>query len=74
MGKILVNVTQCLHGSVNMDIYATGRRLKEAGVVSGYDSTAESMLAKLFHLMGASPDNAWVKKKLDENLKGEFSE
>ena len=74
MGKVMVNVTQCLSGSVNMDIYATGRRLKEAGVVSGYDSTAESMLAKLFHLMGASPDNAWVKKKLEENLKGEFSE
>ena len=74
MGKILVNVTQCLHGRVNMDIYATGRRLKEAGVVSGYDCTAESMLAKLFHLMGASRDNEWVKSKLEENLKGEFSE
>ena len=73
MGKILVNVTQCLHGSVNMDIYATGRRLKEAGVVSGFDSTAESMLAKLFHLMGASPDNAYVKSKLEEDLKGEIS-
>ena len=74
MGKILVNVTQCLYGSVNMDIYATGRRLKEAGVVSGRDSTTESMLAKLFHLMGASRDNAWVKSKLEENLKGEISE
>jgi L-asparaginase len=74
MGKVLVNVTQCLYGSVNMDIYATGRRLKEAGVVSGFDSTAESMLAKLFHLMGASADNAWVKSKLEENLKGEISE
>ena len=74
MGKVLVNVTQCLYGSVNMDIYATGRRLKDAGVVSGCDSTTESMLAKLFHLMGASPDNAWVKSKLEENLKGEISE
>jgi L-asparaginase len=73
MGKILVNVTQCLYGSVNMDIYATGRRLKDAGVISGRDSTTESMLAKLFHLMGASPDNAWVKSKLEENLKGEIS-
>ena len=73
MGKIIVNVTQCLYGSVNMDIYATGRRLKEAGVIPGYDSTTESMLGKLFHLMGASPDNAWVKSKLEENLKGEIS-
>ena len=74
MGKILVNVTQCLYGSVDMDIYATGRRLKDAGVISGRDSTTESMLAKLFHLMGASPENAWVKSKLEENLKGEISE
>ena len=74
MGKVLVNVTQCLYGSVNMGIYATGRRLKDAGVVSGFDSTTESMLAKLFHLMGVSPDNAWVKSKLEENLKGEISE
>ena len=73
MGKIIVNVTQCLYGSVDMDIYATGRRLKEAGVIPGYDSTTESMLGKLFHLMGASPDNAWVKSKLEENLKGEIS-
>ena len=73
MGKILVNVTQCLYGSVNMDIYATGRRLKDAGVVSGRDCTTESMLAKLFHLMAASRDNAWVKSKLEENLKGEIS-
>ena len=74
MGKVLVNVTQCLSGSVNMDIYATGRRLKEAGVVSGRDSTTESMLAKLFHLMGTYGDNAMVRTKLEENLKGEISE
>ena len=39
MGKIILNVTQCIAGSVNMDIYATGKCLKDAGVVSGYDST-----------------------------------
>jgi len=74
MGKILVNVTQCLYGRVDMDIYATGRRLKDAGVVSGRDSTTESMLAKLFHLMGVSQDNSWVKSKLEKSLKGEISE
>ena len=34
-GKILFNVTQCLSGTVNMDIYATGKALEKAGVVSG---------------------------------------
>ena len=72
-GKILLNVTQCLHGSVDMDIYATGKKLKEAGVISGYDSTTESALAKLFCLMGETDDNEVVKKRLCESLRGEIS-
>ncbi len=73
MGKVLVNVTQCLRGSVNMDIYATGKKLKEAGVISGGDCTTEAVLAKLFHLMGASSDNGFVKASLECDLKGEIS-
>lgn len=72
-GKILVNVTQCLTGTVDMSIYANGRVLLKAGVVSGYDSTTESCLAKLFCLMGRYPDNEKVKSLLTLNLKGEIS-
>ncbi len=73
MGKILLNVTQCLSGDVNMDIYATGRNLKEAGVISGHDITTESALGKLFYLMGNYADNAKVKQLLGKNLRGEIS-
>ena len=73
MGKILLNVTQCLAGSVDMDIYANGKALKEAGVESGFDSTTESALGKLFCLMGETPDNAEVKKLMRLNLRGEIS-
>ncbi len=73
-GKILLNVTQCLHGGVDMDIYATGKKLKEAGVVSGYDSTTESALAKLFCLMGETEDNEAVKRGLRVSLCGEISQ
>lgn len=73
MDKILLNVTQCFSGSVNMNLYATGKPLKEAGVVSGFDSTTESALAKLFCLMGDSPDNSWVKMMLNKSLRGEIS-
>lgn len=72
-GKILLNITQCMAGSVNMDIYATGKTLKDAGVVNGYDSTTESALGKLFFLLGESQDNEFVKSRLDENLRGEIS-
>ena len=72
-GKILLNITQCSAGSVNMDIYATGKTLKEAGVINGYDSTTESALGKLFFLLGESQDNEFVKARLDEDLRGEIS-
>ena len=73
MGKILVNVTQCQSGTVNMDLYATGKALKDAGVINGYDMTTESALGKLFYLMGKSQDNEWVKNMMTRNLKGEIT-
>lgn len=73
MGKVLLNVTQCLSGSVNMDLYATGTALKEAGVISGYDCTTESALTKLFVLLGQYGDNALVKSALNDNLRGEIT-
>lgn len=72
-GKIVLNVTQCLSGEVNMDLYATGRTLKDAGVVSGGDMTTEAALPKLFVLMGQTEDNEAVKALLSENIKGELS-
>ncbi len=72
-GKILYNVTQCLRGRVNMDLYATGRALKDAGVLSGGDITTESALGKLFFLMGKSGDNEYVKAHLEDDLRGEIS-
>lgn len=73
INKIIVNVTQCLAGTVNMNIYANGKALERAGVIDGYDSTTESALAKLFYLMGKSRDNEWVKAMMGRNLKGEIS-
>ena len=73
MGKILLNVTQCRLGSVDMDIYATGKSLKGAGVLSGYDCTTEGALAKLFHLLGQHEDNTTVKSSIEKNLRGEIS-
>ena len=72
-GKILLNITQCKAGSVNMDIYANGKILKDKGVVGGYDLTVESALGKLFHLLGKYPDNEDVKLHLESNLCGEIS-
>ena len=56
-----------------MDIYSTGKALKSAGVLNGYDCTTESALAKLFWLMGETEDNGKVKDLLEENLRGEIT-
>ena len=72
-GLIILNVTQCQAGSVDMDAYATGVALKKVGVVSGYDSTFEAALLKLFFLMGHFSDNEDVKLYLGRNLRGEIS-
>lgn len=70
--KIVVNITQCVSGMVDMSIYANGKVLQEAGVVSGRDMTTESALAKLFFLMGNHSGNKEVKRKMAENLRGEM--
>ncbi len=73
LGKILLNVTQCKSGTVNMNLYATGATLKNCGVVSGKDITTEAALGKLFSLMGRSDNNQWVKMMLENDLCGEIT-
>lgn len=71
-GKIVLNITQCLSGEVDMERYATGKELEIAGVISGREMTTEAALAKLFVLMGRTDDNNLVKQQLPQNLRGEL--
>lgn len=73
MGKILLNVTQCIAGAVNMGIYANGKAIQQCGVTGGVDMTAEAALGKLFHLLGKYSDNTQVQSMLDKNMRGELS-
>ncbi|MDP3451718.1 MAG: type I asparaginase [Bacteroidales bacterium] len=72
-GVIILNITQCPAGSVDMEAYSTGILLKKIGVLSGYDSTTEAALTKLFFLLGQSSDNMTIKPLLLKNLKGEIT-
>ena len=56
-----------------MEAYSTGIRLKEIGVISGYDSTTEAALTKLFFLLGQENETQNVKIRLSENLRGEIT-
>lgn len=70
---IVLNVSQCPAGSVDMDTYATGRALKAAGVLSGYDSTLEAAVTKLYFLLGQYQDNTDVRRCLCKNMRGEIT-
>lgn len=72
-GIIIVNKTQCLTGSVNMELYAVARNLVKAGVLSGRDITTEALLTKMMLLLGEEMEIAEVKALLDKSICGEVT-
>lgn len=72
-GIVIVNVTQCLEGAVEMTRYETGIQLLEIGVVSGHDITTESALVKLMVLLGNEPDPKKVQELMSVSIAGEIS-
>ena len=72
-GIVIVNVTQCSVGSVEMHRYETGHKLLGAGVISGYDSTTESAVTKLMFLFGHGLSPEEVKEHMNCSLIGEIT-
>lgn len=72
-GVIILNVTQCLAGSVEMWRYETGRHLLNMGIVSGRDITTEAALTKMMFLLGNNTSTEELIMNLNNSLKGEIS-
>ena len=73
-GKVIVNISQCMQGAVEMSRYDTGYHLQEAGVISGYDQTVESAVTKLMFLQSHYPDDPdTIRRLMVQSLRGEIT-
>lgn len=72
-GIVIVNISQCPTGMVEMNKYQTGLQLLDAGVVSGYDSTVESILTKLMFMLGHGKTPEEIRQLMNISIAGEIS-
>lgn len=72
-GLIIVNVTQCLAGSVEMWRYETGIHLSGLGIISGHDMTTEAAITKVMYLLANCDSIDEIKQNMNKSLKGEIS-
>ena len=71
--KVLINITQCLHGKAVEEKYATSELFVKSGVLCGKDLTLEAAITKLMFLLGQNLSLKKTKDQMKENLRGEMT-
>ena len=73
-GVVVIIVSQCPHGIVDLKAYSSGRQMLDAGALSADDMTFEACSIKLSYLFGLGMTNEQVKRAMKTNLRGEISQ
>ena len=72
-GVYIINVTQCVGGSVLPGHYETSSQLKQIGVIDAKDMTTESATAKLMYLLGIGLKKDEFVLYYEQSLRGEIT-
>lgn len=72
-GIYIVNVTQCLGGSVIMGHYETSVTLEKIGIIAGKDITTEAAVAKMMYLLGLQLSKQEFRLYFEKSLRGEIN-
>lgn len=72
-GKLIVDISQCQGGSVELGKYETSKKLQQMGIISGFDMTFEATVTKLMYLMGQNLTNTEIALLMEQSLRGELT-
>jgi len=72
-GIIILAVTQCIQGRMEMGMYETSIELKNLGIIDGRDLTTEAAITKLMCLLGRYCEVGHIRNSLNKNMAGEMS-
>ena len=72
-GLLILNITQCKAGSVEMGRYETSLDMARIGVIGGHDMTTEAAVAKLMYLVGEGLPKPRILEIMQNSIRGEMT-
>ena len=70
-GIPILDITQCISGSVRMPLYESTDKLSKLGIINGSDITSEAGLTKMMYLLGKKLNLKEIKEAFSTSICGE---